>query len=84
MEARVLSVGDAWVRLRWRIDGVEKLVVPRFAGKGRADNLWETTCFELFLKSPGGDAYCEINLSPSERWAAYETALGQRGLSRDP
>ena len=89
MEARVLSVGDHWVRLRWRIDGVDRLVVPPFAGRGRADGLWRTTCFELFLKPPGSEAYCEFNLSPSDRWAAYDftarrEGMRERPLSREP
>lgn len=84
MEARVLSVGDAWVRVRWRVDGVEKLVIPAFAGKGRADNLWQTTCFEMFVRPNGGDAYCEFNLSPSERWAAYDFTSRREGMAERP
>ena len=34
------------------------------------DELWRTTCFELFLAQPG-DAYAELNLSPSGAFAAY-------------
>lgn len=84
MEARVLSLTDNWVRLRWRIDGVSKLVVPAFAGRGRADGLWQTTCFEFFVKPPGGEAYSEFNLSPSERWAAYDFSSPREGMtSRD-
>jgi hypothetical protein len=64
---------DNWMRVRWRIDGPEKLVIPQFAGKGRADHLWDTTCFELFIMPKDGTpAYSEFNLSPSERWAAYD------------
>ena len=43
--------------------------VRAHAGKGRADELWRTTCFELFLRPDGGRGYVELNLSPSERWA---------------
>ena len=84
MEARVLSIGEAWVRLRWRVDGVTKLVIPKFGGKGRADGLWNTTCFEAFTKPPGGDAYTEFNFSPSERWAAYEFASRREGMEERP
>lgn len=34
--------------------------------------MWRTTCFELFLKVPGGPRYTEFNLSPSCQWAAYD------------
>lgn len=84
VEARVLSLADAWVRVRWRIDGVSKLVVPPFGGRGRADNLWQTTCFEMFVQPAGGAAYCEFNLSPSERWAAYDFTGRREGMAQRP
>ncbi|WAT18387.1 DOMON-like domain-containing protein [Aurantiacibacter sp. MUD11] len=73
------------MRVRWRIDGVDKLVLPSFAGKGRADNLWQTTCFELFMmEKDGTPSYSEFNLSPSERWAAYDFADYREGMSERP
>lgn len=84
VEARILTADSQWLRLRWRIEGIGKLVVPPFAGRGRADELWRTTCFELFLRPEGGTAYCEINLSPSERWAAYDFASYRDGMSERP
>jgi hypothetical protein len=39
---------------------------PRFAKR-----LWQHTCFELFLRRESGDAYHEVNLSPSGEWAVY-------------
>ncbi|WP_232332693.1 DOMON-like domain-containing protein [Novosphingobium aquimarinum] len=80
---RITPDGE-WVRLRWRIEGANDLVVPAFAGKGRADNLWRTTCFELFLRAPGERAYVELNLSPSERWAAYEFTGYREGMAERP
>lgn len=89
VEARVLNSDGEWLRLRWRIEGIGKLVVPAFAGRGRADELWRTTCFELFLRPEGGSAYCEINISPSERWAAYDfvayrDGMAERAFPREP
>lgn len=37
----------------------------------RKDELWQTTCFEAFLRPRGSDAYFELNLSPSGDWAAF-------------
>lgn len=82
VQCRLIGMDENWLRIRWRIDGSEALVLPPFAGRGRADELWRTTCFELFLKPEGGEAYCEINLSPSERWAAYDFD-GYRAGMRD-
>lgn len=78
--ARITPDG-AWLRLRWRIEGAQHLVVPSFAGKGRADGLWQTTCFELFLQAPGEAGYIELNLSPSERWNAYDFSGYREGMS---
>ena len=84
VEARIIGADDNWLRLRWRIEGSQTLVVPPFAGKGRADNLWQTTCFELFLRPDAGPDYCEFNLSPSERWAAYDFSAYRDGMTERP
>ncbi len=75
---------ENWLRLRWRIEGAGALIVPPFAGKGRADELWRTTCFEAFLKPDGGQGYVELNLSPSERWAAYDFSSYREGMAERP
>ncbi|MFT4026546.1 MAG: DOMON-like domain-containing protein [Novosphingobium sp.] len=84
IEARVVSVDAQWLRLRWRIEGAGQVVLPPFAGKGRADGLWKTTCFEFFLRQPGSEAYVELNLSPSERWQAYDLAGYRSGMAERP
>ena len=84
IEARITGRDANWFRLRWRIEGTGALVVPAFAGKGRADGLWQTTCFELFLKPTGGEAYCEFNLSPSERWNVYDFETTREGMQERP
>lgn len=64
--------------LRWRIDGAQNVVLPPLADGSRADDLWQTTCFELFLDF-GDGAYREFNFSPSGQWAAYDfTAYRER------
>jgi hypothetical protein len=85
----IVGADENWLRLRWRIDGSMALAVPPFAGKGRADRLWRTTCFELFLMPGQGPSYCELNLSPSERWAAYDFSgyrdgMAERPVAREP
>lgn len=75
--AKVTGVSVRWTRLpdgrlmlRYRVDGCESLRVPPFRGHGRADELWKTTCFELFLYD-GEGRYREFNFSPSGQWALY-------------
>jgi hypothetical protein len=62
--------GGAVAIFRVRGD-ISKLVIPPPAESGRADNLWRTTCFELFVTGEGA-SYREYNFSPSCQWAAYE------------
>lgn len=71
VDVRWFEPGDGTLVLRWQVKGVEALRVPAYAGKGRADELWRTTCGELFLKDEVGSGYREFNFSPSGRWAAY-------------
>lgn len=81
VSARVLSLDANWLTLRWRVEGAQRLVLPAFAGKGRADGLWQATCFELFVKPSGGEAYAEFNFSPSQQWAAYDFTGYREGMA---
>ncbi len=38
----------------------------------RADNLWEDTCFELFLRPSNQKIYYEFNFSLNSKWNAYQ------------
>ena len=77
--AQLTVASDNQLLLRFRIDGHEALVIPPFAGLGRADELWRTTCFELYVQ--GADtAYFEFNFSPSRRWAAYSFTDYREGM----
>lgn len=84
VEARIIGFDDNWLRVRWKVLGAAALVVPPFAGKGRADGLWQTTCFELFLQPDGKAGYLEFNLSPSERWNVYAFTGRREGMSEHP
>lgn len=89
VSAGIIAQGDHWLTLRWKVEGAQALELPPFAGKGRADGLWQATCFELFVKPEGGEAYVEFNFSPSERWAAYDftdyrNGMADRPMPRDP
>lgn len=64
--------------LTYRVGGAGGLVLPALAPTGRKDELWKTTCFELFL-GQAGTTYREFNFSPSSRWAAYGFADYREG-----
>ena len=57
------------------------VIPPPAREPGRAKDLWQTTCFEAFLRIPGEDAYREWNFAPSGEWAAYDFASHREGRS---
>lgn len=62
---------------------VAKIAVPAVDTPGRFDNLWKTTCFEIFW-SHDGTSYREFNLSPSTRWACYDFDAFREGMRNAP
>jgi hypothetical protein len=61
---------------------VPSFAIPGPASARRTDRLWETTCFEAFIRGDG-DSYAELNFSPSGAWASYvfdDYRLGMREL----
>ena len=72
LEVEMVRVGPERLELVYRASGViANLLVAAPADAQRTDGLWASTCFELFAKPAGGDAYCEFNFAPSSQWAAY-------------
>jgi predicted GIY-YIG superfamily endonuclease len=56
--------------------------IPRSDAPQRLDGLWQTTCFELFVKRSEG--YTEFNFSPSGDWAAYRFSGYRDGMKNLP
>jgi hypothetical protein len=67
----VLREGDGWRCTYVVVGAVARIVIPPPAARGRHDGLWQTTCFEAFVRHVTGDEYAELNFSPSGQWAAY-------------
>ena len=67
--------------MRFRLEGdLDQIVAPP-AGEGRrTDELWRSTCFEAFFGEEGEPGYCELNLAPSEDWAAYAFSGYRAGM----
>lgn len=81
LEAHVAVAGGV-LRLSYRAEGeIARLALPSPAAPARRDGLWERTCFEAFLKRPGGEPYVELNLSPSGEWAAYRFDRYRAGMA---
>lgn len=76
---RGTRIGERSLRLSFLVDGrPADLRLPNAGSGERRDDLWRTTCFELFVRVPGG--YAEYNLSPSSDWAAYRFTGYRRGM----
>jgi hypothetical protein len=81
--------GAGW-RCTYVVTGdVSGIVIPPPAAPGPSDGLWQTTCFEAFVRHVAGDEYAELNFSPSGKWAAYRfdshrTCMQPLDLPKDP
>jgi hypothetical protein len=56
------------------------LRLPPVVAAARADELWQHTCFEAFVRPSTGSAYYEFNFSPSTQWAAYHFSGYRSGM----
>jgi len=66
--------------LRYNITGdLSRVVLPDEGPRGRADELWKHSCFEAFILADEG--YVELNLSPSDQWAAYHFDSYRSGMA---
>lgn len=60
-------------RIAYRVSGaLDQIHFATPETASRRDGLWQSTCFELFLKRPEGNEYLEFNFAPSHEWAAYQ------------
>ncbi len=75
--------GKLW--LRYYVEcKLDCLILPGPDDGKREDGLWETTCFELFLRDSASDGYLEYNFSPSSNWAAYHFHGYREGMTDWP
>ena len=95
-DSACLAVRSIEVELAWRGDNLclayrvagdaRQLSLPQPVRPGRQDNLWQHTCFELFMAggATAGGVYVELNFSPSTRWAAYRFDGYRQGMAELP
>ena len=68
--------------LRYSIGGkISSIRMPPHASPARADNLWQRTCFEAFVRVGDDPGYVEFNFSPSGEWAAYRFTRWREGMA---
>ncbi len=59
---------------------ISDLRLPPIVAAARADELWQHTCFEAFVRPSAGPGYYEFNFSPSTQWAAYRFDSYRSGM----
>jgi hypothetical protein len=80
IDARVSRMREGTLRIAYDLHAdLTRLRVPPPAAPRIVDGLWRHTCFELFIRRQGADAYHELNFSPSREWAAYAFARYREG-----
>ena len=64
---------------KWTLPSDSKILIPPPSEQNRIVGLWESTCFEVFLKNIETSHYLEFNFSPSTDWNAFsfETYRGE-------
>ena len=69
------------VNVTYRLSGdLAPVHIPRAAGLPlRLDNLWRTTCFEMFASEREAETYWEFNLSPAGDWNVYRFDTYRQG-----
>lgn len=64
--------------LKGDLQKIKKLKEP--LKKSRQKDLWNSTCFEWFIKPQGANHYWEFNLSPQAEWNLYHLDNYRQGL----
>ena len=68
-----IALHDSQIHVRYRINGkTHNIQFPDVSQHAnRKNELWNTTCCELFVGISGEPNYWEYNLSPSHDWAVF-------------
>jgi hypothetical protein len=70
--ARVGRRGSVLLDVAFVLEGdLTRLRIPPPVQPRIAADLWQHTCFEIFIARPGMPAYHEFNFSPSGEWTAF-------------
>ncbi|MEM8720974.1 MAG: DOMON-like domain-containing protein [Cyanobacteria bacterium P01_G01_bin.39] len=70
--------------LEYRLDGTAKIIIPdKVASPNRQYNLWQHTCFELFLGLKDSTKYWEFNLAPDRSWNVFHFSNYRQDLAQE-
>jgi hypothetical protein len=81
IEAAIARPRPGSLVLSYVVSGrIGDLRIPPIVAAMRADELWQHTCFEAFVRSLAGPGYYEFNFSPSTQWAVYKFSDYRSGM----
>ena len=75
-----VNLSDGVVSITYEVHPPETLVLPDREMPWRTDRLWESTCFEMFVRPGLESAYTEFNFAPYASWNAYDFTDWRRGM----
>ena len=70
------------LQITYALEGaLAELRIPAPLPPRQAAELWQHTCFEIFIAERGMPTYHEFNLSPSGEWAVYAFSGYRRAMA---
>jgi len=74
------------IQIHYQLTGdLNDVVIPqRTHPPTRRDELWTSTCLELFIREKGASPYWELNLSPNGDWNIYKFSDYRSNLTPEP
>ena len=83
--AVILKQNTLQINYQLQGDDIAAVNFPQLSQtSSRKDNLWEATCFELFVTTPESPLYWEYNLSPSGDWADFRFTDYRENKANEP
>ena len=82
IDVAVARAVNGHLELQYVVAGaITALRLPPVAAPVRTAELWQHTCFEVFIRGRDGGKYYEFNFAPSTQWAAYRFDSYRSGMA---
>ena len=67
-----LDITPRSIEISYDLSEINEILIPQKKVLVRENELWKSTCMELFLKDAKKSSYQELNVSLDGKWNAYE------------
>ena len=83
IQGTIARTGQA-ITLSFLLQGnLADLVLPTTTERTRCDNLWQSTCLEMFWAEENAKNYWELNLAPNGAWNVYAFTDYRTGMRQE-